>query len=481
MASISHYIPNNNNNKLFRYFNVHSFNSISYLLVPHAPLPKTLHLPQNQTFFSSTKYPSLSFYRQYISSCFQSFPLLNCSNNDVRKTNYSNFNRFYSSDSKQVYDIAQIIRNADTHLECKLKSMNLRLSVYSAIRILKVLNTLRVSAVVFFHWVRQLGPEFEVDCDICSLVIDNCGRLNDFDTMCSLMNEFRMNGIQLNEKAFGFLAFVVLNKNSGKGCDSEKEVLKRLIDVLKKADQGSAIRVLIEWLSIRGNFEMARFVIENAERKVSYYNILMREKCRRSNFKGATDMLHEMKKVNCGPNLQTYNYVLSVLCKCGKMEEAFQTIDLMSENNCLPSALSFEILMHKLCSLDNLHIALEILDKMTLYGIKPRLSTHAMFIKVYFNSERYVEAYDYVVVSGEKYKSSSNMIYSLLASLYLKNSNVAEAYTILHKMSEKGLRPYFSVYTSVLKHLQKSGRGNLVGELKRKFTGMGLESNKDTR
>ncbi|KAM7271682.1 hypothetical protein ACFE04_030896 [Oxalis oulophora] len=85
--------------------------------------------------------------------------------------------------------------------------------------------------------------------------------------------------------------------------------------------------------------------------------------------------------------------------------------------------------------INNLQIALEILDKTTHYGIEPRLSTHAMFIKVYFNV---------VVASSEKYKSSSNMIYSLLAKLYLKNRNLAKAYTILHKMSEKGLRPYFS-------------------------------------
>ncbi|KAF5741937.1 pentatricopeptide repeat-containing protein [Tripterygium wilfordii] len=112
-------------------------------------------------------------------------------------------------------------------------------------------------------------------------------------------------------------------------------------------------------------------------------------------------------------------------------------------------------------------------------SVKPRLTTHAAFIKGYFRAEKYEEAYNYVIGSSEKYKCDSNMNYSLLASLHLKKGNLVVARNILYEMIDKDLRPYNYVYKKVLKHLQKSGREDLARDINSRFSSLSLELMKD--
>ncbi|KAJ6744736.1 REPEAT-CONTAINING PROTEIN putative-RELATED [Salix purpurea] len=116
-----------------------------------------------------------------------------------------------------------------------------------------------------------------------------------------------------------------------------------------------------------------------------------------------------------------------------------------------------------------IEIACHYFDEMVARDLEPRLSTHAVFIKGFFYSEQYEEAYKYVVDSDKKYKCSSCMNYSLLARLHQKRGNLVIAQNILSEMIKKGLRPYFKVYMKVLNCLDKSGRETLATDLQEQF------------
>lgn len=378
---------------------------------------------------------------------------------------------------KQVSDIIHLIRDSDSEMESKLNSMNVRLSTASMIEIFRVLNCEKVCALRFFKWVKHFQPELCDNYDICSLVIDNCGRLNDYESMHLLLEEFNEKQVCLTEKAFGFLPVMISSKAS-----TRKEI-KRVVEVLNKVGGScrvSGVRALIEMFSVLRFFEMAQYVISKTEKKISYYNILIREMCRKCDFRLVRDLLDEMRQLECEPNCQSYNFILSGLCKNGEDAEACKVFKEMLEKNCPPDVVTYEIFIYNFCRLGKFSVALQFFDDMVVRGLDPRAATHAAFIKGYFNLQRYKEAYEYVVSSSDIYKSSSNTMYSLLASLHDKNRNAVMAKNILLEMTNKGLKPNVSIYRRVLKHLQMIGREDMASSLVSGFSSLSFHSSKES-
>ncbi|KAL4340206.1 hypothetical protein GQ457_08G015590 [Hibiscus cannabinus] len=388
-----------------------------------------------------------------------------------RSFSTSDFRRFYSfsasssrvnASRKQVLEVTNLVRGGDKDLESKLDAMNVSLSEVSLNYIFRSLNYKRVSALRFFDWIRQSHPRFSRNSDICSLVIGNCGRLGDFDSMFNLLNDFSLHDISLNQKAFEFLR-VMFSKNT----------IWKMVEVLNRIGGScgvSGIHALIEMLCSLGSFEMAEYVIAKTKKRLSNYSVLIQGRCRRGHFDEARLVLDEMIKVGCIPNYSIFNYILSCLLKNGRTDKVGQLLELMLESGCPPDALTFEIFICHFCSCGKFDTALEWLDKMESKGIEPRPTTHAAFIKGYFKLQQFQEAHQYVVVCSGKYKTSSNMIYSLLASLHRKRGDPVIAQTVLSEMIEKGLKPNFAVYMNVMKHLQKSGREDLARNLESSFS-----------
>ncbi|OMO83587.1 hypothetical protein COLO4_22419 [Corchorus olitorius] len=356
--------------------------------------------------------------------------------------------------------------------------MNVSLSEASLNSIFGTLNSLKVSAVRFFYWVRQSHPLFYHSSNICSLVIDNCGRLDDFDSMLDLLNDFRLNGICLNQKAFGYLTAMISRKTK-----TENSVTKtvRVLNSIGGECGVSGIHALIEMFSALGYTEMAKYIVAKSEKRLSNYNTLIRECCHKGKFEEAREILDGMIKDGCNPNSHTLNYILSCLCKNDKVAEASQLLEEMQECHFQPDALTFELFIHYMCGLGNLDMAFEWLDKMISRGIEPRLTTHAAFIKGHFRLKQYKEAHRYVVVYSDKYKHLSNALYSLLANLHRKGGKPVIAHSILSEMIEKGLKPNHSVYIIVRKRLQQFGREDLARNLERSFTSLISQSSADNR
>lgn len=379
----------------------------------------------------------------------------------------------WNASPKQVADLIDVIRKGEIDLESKLDSFNVSLSVASFSQIFGVLNCEKVSALRFFDWIRSSHPNLRGNFDICSLVIDNCGRLNDFEAMLSLLSDFRLRGIRLTQKAFGFLSVLILEKPLI--MDSVRKVVTLLNEVGGSCGT-SGIRSLIEMLSSLGSFEMAEFVIQITEKKVTYYHIIIKEKCRRCDFMGATAVLDVMWQLGCMPTVNTYNYILSNLCKNNYSAEAGKLLREMQEKNCPPDDLTFEILVCQCCKLCEFDHVIKLLDGMVSRGLEPRLTTHAAIVKAYFESKRYEEAYDYVVDSSVKHKRSSNTVYSLLISLHQKKGNVVTALSILSEMTKKGLRPNSAVYRRLLRESPNVTQENLARNIGNGFSSLNLQS-----
>ncbi|KAK6257867.1 hypothetical protein QUC31_001326 [Theobroma cacao] len=427
----------------------HQFHSIS-----SSDSSASLVSSNGSSSFLSTAYPSSQFFNLYDFRWFRSFSV--------------SVSGLMAS-RKQALEVVSLIRSGQNDLESKLDGMNVSLSEASLNTIFRILNNEKVSALRFFYWIRESHPQFYHNSDICSLVIDNCGRLDDFDSAASLLNDFKLHGIRLNHRAFGFVPVMISSKAA------TKKSICKVVEVLNRIGGScsvSGIHALIEMLCALESFEMAKYVTAKAEKRLSNYNILIRGQCRKGDFEGAREILDWMIKVGCNPNSQTFNNILSCLCKNDKVAEACQLLEQMLESGCPLDALTFEIFICYYCGLGRLDMAFEWLNKMDSSGIEPRITTHAAFVKGYFKLQQYEEAHNYVVVCSDKYKQVSNILYSLLASLHRKRGKPVIAQSILSEMIEKGLKPNFAVYMTVTKQLQKSGREDLAGNLRSSFSSL---------
>ncbi|KAE8649843.1 pentatricopeptide repeat-containing protein At5g65560 [Cucumis sativus] len=408
---------------------------------------------------------NLALFRHHYRSCraFSSFSLekrqCGTGNLNVSKRNVT---------SNQLSNIINIIRENQEDLESKLDSPNVRLTNVLVGQILEMLNKHKISASRFFNWVSVQSCKFPCNSDVYSLLIDNFGRLDDYEGILPVLIEFGLKGIELNHKAFGFL-LPLSNEHS------MKLSVVKLVKLLNEAGgtcRLSGIMALIEMFCSLGSFGMAKFVIEITEKRSSFYYIIVREKCKQKDFEGARCTLDEMRQVGCIPDAGILNYLLSSLCKNDKFGEAHNLLEEMLEQNCSPNSLTFEIIICHLCKIGNIESALGYLDMMVAGGLMPRLSTHAAFVKSYFSSQRYEEAYQYAVDSSLKYVTTQNATYSLLATLHEKRGNLVDAQKILSELMDAGLKPHFHVYTRLLKKLQVQGRGDLANDLKRKISNL---------
>ena len=160
---------------------------------------------------------------------------------------------------KQISEILEVIRSDGHDMEAKLSLMNLRLSVASVTEIFRVLNLERVSAMRFFGWVSNSQLELSCNHDICSLIVDNCGWLGDFETMRCLLKDSNLKRVCLTAKAFRFVPVFTLSKASV--MDFVRELIV-VFDDVGGVCRSSGIFGLIEMFSVSGSFEMAKFVME---------------------------------------------------------------------------------------------------------------------------------------------------------------------------------------------------------------------------
>ncbi|KAJ8632794.1 hypothetical protein MRB53_026130 [Persea americana] len=368
--------------------------------------------------------------------------------------------------SDQIEEIIELIKRGDTDMELKLNQVHPDLSIAFVSKIIGILNDRCVSALRFLDWVQKAQTDLIPDSEIYNLIIDNTGRMKDYESMFIVLSKLSMKRHCLTEKAFGFLTVC---SAAGDGIMDSVERVVETLNRVRGSCHSSGIYALIKTLCVMNSFDGAMFVMEETARKTSYYNVLVAAKCRNGDFQDALDLFDEMRRFGCDPNTKSYNYLLGSLCNKGRITEVCELIEAMERLGYLPDSVTFEIVIVHACRLGSMDFAIEFLYHMMSVGLTPRLTTHAAFIKGYFGSGQVGDAHKYVVDMSSKDKYSANMNYSLLASLFHKSGRVVEARDVLIEMIEKGMKPNFPVYMRVMKDLFKLGKGDLVADLKAKF------------
>ncbi|KAK4713811.1 hypothetical protein R3W88_019718 [Solanum pinnatisectum] len=369
--------------------------------------------------------------------------------------------------SEEVLEIIEIIKGGGEDLRQQLILVASKLSFKCVIGIFDLLNEQRISGLNFFNWLRDSHPEFHCSAYVNSLIICNCGWLDDYKTMFSLLEEFKAEQTCLTDKAFGFLTVF------GSCKDSLMNSTKKVVDMLNEVGGsccGSGVHGLIEMFCCLNLFEMATFVIEITERTASRYNILIRERCRAGQIEKARAIIKEMSEFGCSPNTKSYNYLLGSLCKNDKLEYVRIVLEEMRNKGLNPDAITFETLVYHSSSRGQVEFASEFMNLMIDVNVEPRSTTHAAFLKVLLELGEREKAYKYVIDMSAKYNHCRNTLYSLLVRLNQKKGDIMAAQNILNEMIDKGLKPDFGIFIKIVKQLGKTRRKSLARDLRMKYS-----------
>ncbi|KAK1306240.1 hypothetical protein QJS10_CPA10g00436 [Acorus calamus] len=366
-------------------------------------------------------------------------------------------------DRDEFSKIADSIKKGETDFESKLNRMNL--SQAQVKEILHALNARGAPALRFYNWVMKTQSNFEPCSEIYNLIIDNHGRMGDFNAMLVLLRELSLKGHCLSEKAFEFLAVQSSN-------DVRHSIVK-VLNVLNLSGgscRGSGTQSLIKLLCNLGYFDLAIYAMELTMKKTSYYNVLIAAKCRNGDFRDACDVIEEMNRFGFDPNTKSYNYLLGCLFKNGRVAEACELLQAMEHSGYLPDAITYEMVALHSCRVGKMDEAIAFIERMVSEGLRPRISTHAGFIKGYFLLGRVNDAHKYVLDMSVRDKYSVNANYSLFVKMLLQSGKVVDAGMVLVEMMQKGLIPDFVVYKKVVRGLDKMGRRDLARELKQSYS-----------
>ncbi|XP_074287022.1 uncharacterized protein LOC141612200 [Silene latifolia] len=369
-----------------------------------------------------------------------------------------------------IKGIIDIVKNDASDMESRLDLLGVNLSKRSIIEVFCVLNQLKVPALRFFDWIKNSHSRYSRNADLCSLAVDNCGRLGDFGALRSLLKDFHVRNICLSEKAFAFLNIADDTGESAK--KSITEIVGLLNEVGGGSSRSSGIHSLITMLCSLDLIDLAKFAIEITEKKASYYNILVKHLCVIGHLKDAQDLISEMNQLKCDMNYTPYNYLISSLCVRGRIDEACSIPKEMINRECLPNELTFEILIYFTCRYGRSDDAINLCNEMLSSGIKHRLPTHIAFIRGYVSGQHFDKAYKYIIELAAIDKFAATHLYNVLASLHIEHGDLLVAYKLLFEMLEKGFNPKFSVYRRASIRLCKTGRAELAKTLDARYSSL---------
>ncbi|KAH9314020.1 hypothetical protein KI387_022647 [Taxus chinensis] len=365
-----------------------------------------------------------------------------------------------------VRRICKLVKLGEETMEEKLTEMNFRPSPQLVVDVLRNTSGHADSTLRFFAWAKS-QPQYNHSSVVYNEIVNIAGANGDFEAVGSLVEEMTAKGHYLTERSFSFML----------SSPSIRSVTEGLVDTFSKLEYSvrmAAFHSLVSFLHRQSFFGIANWVLKQMVARgktlnVSYYNALLAARCRRGRYLEAKRLLDEMKKFGCQPNTNSYNYLLGALCKAGKIADVCQLLDMMEKSGHRPDPITYEILIFLACKTNEMNGALEFLNKMITDGLTPRFSTYAAFIKGYFHTKQFEEAYNFVDETSKKDPSADSMNYMLLANLFENSGMILEAQSVLLKMIEKGLIPKFSLCRKVTQNLFQNGKQDMAQGLEYKF------------
>lgn len=294
-----------------------------------------------------------------------------------------------------------------------------------------------------------------------SRLMTELGRAGNVDEVLRLFSEMIKSGFEPNVFCYNTLlnSLVIANR------DKEAwEVFEKMSECRNVSTFNIMVKVMVKGCSwYLGQFDFACEILREMSKNgctpdVTTYSTLITALCRARRIEDAYNVLERMVDANCSPNLFSYTPILHGLCSKGRIEEAKRLFELMEKCSCSPNVLCYNTLLNSLVIANRVEEARDVFKMMK--NVCPNVSTFNIMVKGYsWYSGQFDLAYKILDEMKKKGCTPDVTTYSTLITGLCRAGRIEDAYDVLNRrMVEAMCSPNVITYTPILQGLCAKGR-----------------------
>ncbi|CAA0833010.1 Pentatricopeptide repeat-containing protein -mitochondrial [Striga hermonthica] len=398
--------------------------------------------------------------------------------------------------TKEAQTICKIILEAGNsrNLESALDSANVTkfLCPKLVLEVLKKLNNAGIFALSFFRWAEKKRG-FHQTPDCYNALVESLGKIKQFKTVWSLVDEMRSKGI-LEKDTFALVcrryarakrvkeAIDAFEKMESKyGLKPNLHDYNRLLDTLSKSTHvNRAQEVFDKWKNhrFRPNIKSYTILLEGWGRECNFleldevrrnmiddgfgpdvvsYGILIKSHCRAKKFDEAVRLYQEMvEKANIKPTPHIYCTLINAFGPEKRLTEALKFFKLCKESNdCVIEAPTYNSLIGAYCWSEKFDEAYKLINEMKKCGVGPNVRTYGIILHHLVKLRRTREAYGLFKRMCCEPDSST---YEIMVRMFCNERRVDMAIGLLGEMKSRGLLPRMHMFAALIEGLCSGNR-----------------------
>lgn len=307
-----------------------------------------------------------------------------------------------------------------------------------------------IPAFGFFKWAKhQTGYEHTGNC--YNMMVDILGKSKNFGLMWELVEEM--------DKLGGFVSI-----------DTMSKVLRRLSRAFKYDDaieafgkfeclglikDTSAMNILMDSLVKENGVEHAQKVFLDLKDSIPLnsqtFNILIHGWCKARKYDKAREVMEQMDKHGCQPNIVSYTSFVEYYCREKDFRKVDGILDEMLQKGCPPNVVTYTIIMLAYGKAKEINASLEIWEKMKRSGCVPDANFYSALIFVMNKSGRFEDACNLFKDMSKQNIVPNVLTYNTMISAACMHSREEFALELLQEMEERSCRPDLKTYAPLLK------------------------------
>eukprot|EP01018_Ginkgo_biloba_P014209 Gb_19758 [translate_table: standard] len=166
----------------------------------------------------------------------------------------------------------------------------------------------------------------------------------------------------------------------------------------------------------------------------------------------AVDVLDEMPKFGCEPDVHTFGCLLDALCKHNRVKEAVALFADM-KIRFPPNLKNYTVLLNGWCKVGKLEEARVVLDEMMELGFEPDIVAHNTLLNGYAKAGKIQEAFDFLNEMKSKGCPPNTTSYTNLLQALCSAERIAEALRLFTDMKKDECFPDVVTYTALMNGL----------------------------
>jgi len=183
------------------------------------------------------------------------------------------------------------------------------------------------------------------------------------------------------------------------------------------------------------------------------FNTLIDACARCAKMSRVPQIVEDMVKFNCEPNLITYSSFLKGYCQENQLDKAFEVLETMKRSTKFkPDEIMYNSLLDGCARQALYERGVGVLEDMLKAGVPPSNFTLSVLVKLASRGKKLQKAFDYCHDLSRKYNIRLNVhVYSNLIHACINLKELARAFETFHEMLKNRVRPDVRTYTLLLR------------------------------